>query len=258
MPVDASRTERSFEVDWRRCAALVVLTGLFFALTSPFNAVTYLPFAARWLYWAALIALFLGTHLTVWRLAGPDRARWQRVLLVSVLATPLVLVTILTVQQAIDRPVPTDAWPSLAASIWVINAALAFLAASLLHPAPKDADDTAASEPHTSRPPADSLRQRLPLHARDTAIWALGAQDHYVDVIQPEGHHLVHMRLGDAVALLGDQDGLKVHRSWWVARDAVADIARHGRRLEIRLRNGQTVPVSRAGAAELKNAGWLH
>lgn len=253
MPVDEARTDRPFVVNWRLCAALVGLAGLFFALTSPFNAVTYLPFPGRWVYWSALIALFLLTHLTVWRVAGPGRSPWLLALLVSVLATPLVLVTILAVQQAIGRAVPTGAWPTLAGSIWVINAALSALATLLLHRASGDVPDTIVTDP-----PADSLRQRLPLPARDKAIWALGAQDHYVDVIQPDEHHLVHMRLGDAVSLLAQQDGLRVHRSWWVARDAVAEIARNGRRFEIRLKNGQSVPVSRAGTAELKNAGWLH
>lgn len=56
--------------------------------------------------------------------------------------------------------------------------------------------------------------------------------------------------------MLAASDGLMVHRSWWVAREAVLAIERQNRRHQITLTNGQVVPVSRAGSGRLKQAAW--
>lgn len=235
--------------------ALIVVAGLFFALTSPFNAVTYLPFAGRWVYWSFLIGITWLTHRLVSQQLAGRFSPWLLALLVSVLATPLVLVCILVVQQALDRPVATSFWPSLAASIWVINMALAAvsipISAAMAGHRPAATDDRAAGPD-----PAQGLRQRLPDAARNQPIWALCAQDHYLKVFLPDGSHLIHMRFGDAVTMLAGQDGVVVHRSWWVSRAGVGQINREGRRTEITLRTGETVPVSRAGATRLREAGW--
>ena len=63
--------------------------------------------------------------------------------------------------------------------------------------------------------------------------------------------------LKDAVAGLDGLDGRQVHRSWWVARGAVAASLVRGRRYVLRLENGLDVPVSRASVAGLRAAGWL-
>jgi DNA-binding LytR/AlgR family response regulator len=53
------------------------------------------------------------------------------------------------------------------------------------------------------------------------------------------------MRMRDAVAELDGVEGAQVHRSWWIARSAVARVEPHGRTLAIKLANGLKVPVSR-------------
>jgi len=52
-------------------------------------------------------------------------------------------------------------------------------------------------------------------------------------------------------------EGLQVHRSWWVARRAIAGVERDGRNLRLKLIDGETAPVSRASVAKLRAAGWL-
>lgn len=251
MPTDDSRTGTVISSGPARLAALTVGSGLFFALTSPFNAVTYLPFLSRWLYWMGLITLTVATHALVFRIVRDRIPRWGRIVLVSILATPLVFAAILFVQQAIERPVPTQFWWSLVASIWVINVVLAVLAAHL-DQRPKQVS-VGPDSPHVDL--AAGLRKRLPLAVREEAIWALGAQDHYLDVVLPSSNHLIHMRFGDALSMV--DDGLQVHRSWWVSRAAVASIVKKGRKVEILLHSGQVIPVSRAGATRLREADWM-
>ena len=82
-------------------------------------------------------------------------------------------------------------------------------------------------------------------------------EDHYVRAHTALGSDLVLMRLRDAVAELGDIDGLQVHRSWWVARHAVSDVRRDGRNVRLLLDTGLEAPVSRANVQMLRDAGWI-
>jgi DNA-binding LytR/AlgR family response regulator len=63
--------------------------------------------------------------------------------------------------------------------------------------------------------------------------------------------------MGDAENAVGGIEGLRVHRSWWVARHAVAEVAAAGNALQLRLTNGLDVPVSRERRLLLKSNGWM-
>ena len=56
---------------------------------------------------------------------------------------------------------------------------------------------------------------------------------------------------------MGDREGMRVHRSWWVARAAVVGVEVEGRNLKLRLSNDLRAPVSRASVAKLRQVGWL-
>ena len=82
-------------------------------------------------------------------------------------------------------------------------------------------------------------------------------EDHYLRVHTLLGSALVLMRLRDAVALVGDLEGMQVHRSWWVARAAIADGAGLTRSREIPLTNGLSAPVARDSVDRLRQSGFL-
>lgn len=97
---------------------------------------------------------------------------------------------------------------------------------------------------------------RLPIGHRDGLI-AVESEDRYVRVHNRAGSTLVLLRLADAVAELEGIDGLRIHRSWWVARDAVAEVLRRDRAISLRLVNGIEAPVARNAVPALWTAGWL-
>ncbi|UOR15842.1 LytTR family DNA-binding domain-containing protein [Qipengyuania aquimaris] len=105
-------------------------------------------------------------------------------------------------------------------------------------------------------PDAPRFLDRLPPEI-GTDLLALEMEDHYVRAHTALGSELVLMRLGDAIAELDGIEGRQVHRSWWVARDAVEEVRREGRNIRLALSGGIEAPVSRNRAAELKQAGWL-
>jgi len=83
-------------------------------------------------------------------------------------------------------------------------------------------------------------------------LLALHADGHYIHVYTDAGADMILYRLGDAIAELGDDaQGLRVHRSWWVADRAIApDGVSVGR---LSLVNGLEVPVSRSNRSLVKS-----
>jgi DNA-binding LytR/AlgR family response regulator len=82
-------------------------------------------------------------------------------------------------------------------------------------------------------------------------------EDHYVRIHTAAGSRLVEGPFERVIATMGDLEGLRVHRSWWVARAAVVGVEAEGRNLKLRLANDLRAPVSRASVAKLRQVGWL-
>ena len=91
--------------------------------------------------------------------------------------------------------------------------------------------------------PGAGFFRRLPAALGRDVVY-LKMSDHYVEVFTTAGHGVLLMRLGDAVAEL-EGLGMRVHRSYWVARDHVERLVRRGRRSYVRVTGGQHIPVSR-------------
>ena len=81
----------------------------------------------------------------------------------------------------------------------------------------------------------------------------LKVRSHYVNVVTTAGSRALLMRFADAVAELGDQ-GMQVHRSYWVARRHVVGIERRAERTVLLLTGGEEVPVSRTYLAAVREA----
>jgi WD40 repeat protein len=52
-------------------------------------------------------------------------------------------------------------------------------------------------------------------------------------------------------------EGLQTHRSWWVARQGLADVTKGDGKVRLKLKSGAEAPVSRANLKVAKDAGWL-
>lgn len=118
-------------------------------------------------------------------------------------------------------------------------------------------EPSARSEPEPASQPATPPRffARLPTRL-GTDLLCLQMEDHYVRAHTALGSDLILMRMRDAVAELDALPGLQVHRSWWVAKGAVAGHRSEDRKLTLTLTNGLDVPVARSAAADVRKA-WL-
>lgn len=100
------------------------------------------------------------------------------------------------------------------------------------------------------------FQDKLGPHLRRAAILAARAEDHYVRLYTTEGEALLLLRFSDALDALSVSDGVRVHRSWWVARAAIQTARWRRGRGELTLSIGSTVPVSRSYASRLRKSGW--
>lgn len=102
-----------------------------------------------------------------------------------------------------------------------------------------------------------ALLDRIPLEKRG-ALLRLEVQDHYVLAVTTKGSELLLMRLSDAIAETGDDTGLQIHRSHWLADQGIDRIDRQGGknpRLLITTVDGETLPVSRSHLDKVR-ARW--
>jgi hypothetical protein len=109
---------------------------------------------------------------------------------------------------------------------------------------------------HSVRPMGPRLQGRLSARFKGD-ILALESEDHYVRVHGAGQSELLYLRLRDAIAEMDGVAGEQVHRSWWVARHAVMDVAGNGRTREIRVANGQWAPVARDSVERLRQSGFI-
>lgn len=87
-------------------------------------------------------------------------------------------------------------------------------------------------------------------------LLCLEMQDHYLVVHSTSGTTMILCRMEDAAREL-EGIGRRVHRSWWVATEAIAGIEREGQRILLRLSDDRRVPVGRSYQPKLREAGWL-
>jgi len=97
---------------------------------------------------------------------------------------------------------------------------------------------------------ADGLLQRLPL-AVGRQLVSISADLHYLHVTTRRGRAMVLGSLIEAEGELG-QRGIRIHRSHWVALDAVRRLRQTGKGWRCELIDGQSLPVSRRRVAEAK------
>jgi hypothetical protein len=251
----------------RRGLAIGVMAALVLAFTGAFRT-DQIALGPRLAYWFTVILAGSALGLVItWAVQAWGRLarwRWAEMTLASLLiALPLTFIVVVASAisfggMSIDVPtllgffgvvfpvslVMTLINMTTATQIVVVNDA----------PAPV-AEPTALPALPAGLPAA--FAERLPQRLRGGRLIALAAEDHYLRVFTDVGDDLVLMRMADAVALLADVPGARVHRSWWVARAAVTGTTRDGDRVLLTLENGQTAPVSRAERPKLAAAGWF-
>ncbi len=257
---------------------LILAIGLVLGLFGPFGTFA-VPTAPRILYWMAfaLLGYLIFRPLII---LGKWMSETSQVtpiigigLALAIAAIPMTfLISLLLSGFDLNNAIQWKDWGQLYFQVWLIG----FLINGLMHllftrvpdravppisvepelvtvPVPESLAATVAATPTASTPIAFSDR----LAPGFGSVLAIKSEDHYVRAIGAAREELVLLRLRDAITELSALEGQQVHRSWWVAREAVSSVERDGRAVSLILTNGQEVPVAREKLSLLRKEGWL-
>ncbi|MGI9342884.1 MAG: LytTR family DNA-binding domain-containing protein [Gammaproteobacteria bacterium] len=109
---------------------------------------------------------------------------------------------------------------------------------------------SAANSPDTvdsasgSAPLIPRFLQHLDEPPDEKDVCAIKAEQHYIKLHTSTQDYMVLYRFSDAVAELGSESGLQVHRSYWVRKSAIEGVRTDGKKMSLRLKSGLEVPVS--------------
>lgn len=255
--------------EWMRVSAPRLIAplavGVVLGLIGPFGTYDLLPLLPRLGYWLAVVSFnwaladagirhverVAGDHLPAPRFSVPTLGA----LVVSVPATGVVVLANGLSGIGWPRSVLILYWQVL---VLLVAIALPFYAWGLLREAAAKARAEDRAEKTHEDTQATGLALFLarlpgPLPGR---LLCLEMQDHYLAVHTTGGSKMILCRMEDAAREL-EGIGHRVHRSWWVAEDAVEAPSRSGQRQFLRLVDGRSVPVGRSYRGDLKQAGWL-
>ena len=239
--------------DWRgllRGLAITLTAAVFLAFGGAFgSASASLP--TRLAYWLGLMIVgwmwggFVSRNF--FRRTREAQNLWVRILL-SALTTSIpysVVVALVGVYAMHSHYKLTDI-PGLVLTVIAISAVMITLNVM----AERQGVTLAGTQPA-------KFLERLPLKLRGAEVWAVEAEDHYLRLHTSKGQDLILMRLSDAVPELQGIEGAQVHRSWWVAREAITEAVRGDGRATLTLKDGAEVPVSRTYARLLRERNWI-
>lgn len=233
---------------------------LFVAMTGPFGTYAAYSFGQRLLAVAPLLAAIMlvgvAIRVLVFSTLPPWRFRWASALnagLASLIIAPML-------DQFLHQIPPTDtvSYPGLGElMLLVFSLGLSSLRRSVAsEPAAPPVAPEAEPEPEPEAPRLPRLLQRLEVDAPG-ALWSISVRDHYVDVQTSCGVTSLLMRLSDAMAETDPVEGDQIHRSHWVAWEAVQGIEREGAKLFVVLAGGSRLPVSKNHRDKLVARGLL-
>ncbi|MDP1616265.1 LytTR family DNA-binding domain-containing protein [Phenylobacterium sp.] len=245
---------------WARGLAIALAVGGFLALSGAFvdedapmglRLAYWLPMMAIGALWGGFVARAIFPHDEIADGAAPRL--WLRSILAALaMGAPFTGLVWAVTWLVFGHQISWRGLPYLFGSVFSL--ALAMTVLNTLVESRRQALRRLGAAEAPPRPVR--FLERLPPRLRGADLHAIEAEDHYLRLHTSKGQDLILMRLGDAVDELEGLEGAQVHRSWWVARAAIADVRRGDGRAILTLKDGIEVPVSRTHSRKLRAAGW--
>lgn len=242
---------------WAVDLAMLVTIGLLMGFLGPFGS-DRIPDAERYIYW--MICMVGGGLIGIAADEALSRRiaqAWRRVAIVSVVMTPAVSLLVLATEHLLmGGRLDWQGFLRLLWQVWPILLAVMAVRALVWRRTPARIETRTVVAPPLPEAEA-TFRQRLSAKRRGARLIAIEAHDHYLKVHTDAGAELITLRFVDALDELARAHGWRVHRSWWVAADAVEEVRWRRGAGVMRLVGGLAAPVSRTYGPVLKEAGWF-
>ncbi|WP_444452772.1 LytTR family DNA-binding domain-containing protein [Rhodobacter capsulatus] len=233
-------------------------TSIFGIVAGPFGTQLF-PLTGRIAFWPIIIGLGVvaaGLLRVIVRDYLGYRSFWPEAPLIAVLATLGLTPLFMALAEAVAGPeqhVPSI--PAMMSYIFIMSIITSTLrhAVAATWPGGTGSGLLPVAEPPLAafvtpdREPAARLMSRLSPNLRAPLV-RLQMRDHYVEVFTEAGSETVLLRMADAICAAEGVEGLQVHRSHWVARQAIRGVSRAQGKVSLVLKDGTQVPVSRGNA----------
>ena len=238
--------------------SIAVVLGLLFAMTSGDQGHPAWLVGLQWqLQTLVPMALLIGAHMLLLRSARfAAMNRWFTLALSGVVGGSLFAPVALAIDIWLDPSIGPQHFGAELPAEWlavVPPVTLCWLALNAPWQLGYRLQKPGAAEASVAETVAVKMPEFIDLlpPERRGRVLMLKSELHYLQVVTEHGSGLILYNLGDAVEQLETVPGMLVHRSYWVAFDAIEQLVRKGRQGELRLRDGNRVPVSRNRLAEL-------
>jgi LytTr DNA-binding domain len=253
-----------------------LFAGLIIAFLGPFGTFEKLPILWRLGFWiSAIVGGFL-FHMPIYWLArfftqSKGWPIWVAIVGSAIIAALPTTVLVNGIAISLLNSVTTDSILTLYPMVLALSLPLQVIGHLTAFRGEPDVNVPIISD--VPMPISEPITPTLPPSAKQTQttspffarlpgrlgkdLLCLQMEDHYVRAFTAIGSELILMRMADAARELENYDGLVVHRSFWVARNAVAGWTRDGKNLTLRLSNNKNIPVARDRQPRVKAAGWL-
>lgn len=214
------------------------------AVAGPFGTLDAMGLTGRALYWGGVAA---GSILLSFgaRWLARDFGRWGKIAVETGFVLVVASLAHLVNSFVFEAWSGWADWAYLTGTVGLVTLAVNLVIWAMVP----------AAEEAPMKPEGDAFLRRLPIEFRGSLV-RIEAQDHYLNVVTAKGQTLVLMRLGDAIAELEGR-GLQVHRSHWIATDAVTKSRRENGRDVLVMADAAEVPVSRSFRGAVQEAGLL-
>ncbi len=256
---------------------LILLTVVIAVDAGPFLTLSLLSFGERLIYWGIAVPMAFFTALFIVAFLAPllrEAHRWKSVVAktaaMGVLFTPFIYGWTVLMVPSVDG-ITTD-YARFLRDVILISLAVfvtleIFMARKIAKIRAGDGFADAAPElyalqdtPDTSDVPQIPRANRSRLLRRIVAgdpgpVLRLEALDHFVTVVTSAGQYNLRMRFADAVDEMDGVEGIRAHRSHWVAQHAILGAERQNNRLFVHVACGARIPVSRKYLPQIEALG---
>lgn len=233
-------------------AAMAIL-GIILGLVGPFSTFDYFEPIPRVAYWICMVFLGyaagafgggLAVNLInqVWK--SPNV--WLVILCAGIGSGMLVSIVVYVVNAVVIGDWDIDGFSGILTAVYCV---LISICVAALHVLFLREDRPGASK-------QIEILARLQIQNRGQLLY-MSMQDHYVNVVTSRGQELLLMRMSDAMKEAEGVDGLKIHRSHWIARDGIKRVDRQNGNYIVEMLDGTKLPVSRGQVQAAKDAGIL-
>lgn len=227
---------------------LMVVTLICFA-SGPFGTFEHLPTGLRLIYWVIIViaggilGLIFGAILQINRWQS-----FQMIALTSICFAICMTIAVIIVSYAVLSPL--DKYPGALSFVTLSFPTSGILFFFIHYLVQNIGNLPAQNNISASRAP---LFARLDTYRHAKKIYALIAQDHYVEVVTEQGSELCLIRLNDAIKEAIPQEGMQIHRSHWVALEAIETAHIKGTSPHVILTTGQELKISKTYLTEAKS-----